>query len=205
MRAHDVATHGEMGTILGIDRTLVSKYVSGARKCQDVTQLRRFAKAMDVPSSTFGLVDEPDQPAADDGTTNDVNERWKAMRQILNRNRRELSKVAADLYWDPIRIEGTTCVTVPGWMPEQLVDLNAIELSWVGESAPPPEVSGTAPEGARYRGQGQDGQSYNRYSQAIRALAKPSLFENRGSYRLLGLNWDSAGGKPSRRHRTTAT
>ncbi len=194
MRAHDVATHGEMAVVLGVDRTLVSKYVSGARKCHDVTQLRRFAAAMDLSPSTFGLMDEPDEAAADDGLASDVNERWKATRQVLNRNRHALSKAAADLYWDPIRIEGTTCITVPGWMPEQPVDLNAIELSWVGESAPPPQITGTAPEATRYRGQGQDGQPYNRYSQAIRALAKPSLFENRGSYRLLGLSWDPSGG-----------
>jgi hypothetical protein len=79
-------------------------------------------------------------------------------------------------------------------MPEEPVDLSAIELSWVGDAAPV-TVSGTAPEGAAYRGQGQDGQPYHRYSQAIRALASPSLFEKRGSYRLLGLRWDSAGGQ----------
>jgi hypothetical protein len=75
-----------MAALLGIDRTLVSKYVSGARRCQDVTQLRRFAKAMDVPPSTFGLIDEPDDAAAASGTANDANERWKVVRQTLNRN-----------------------------------------------------------------------------------------------------------------------
>jgi predicted transcriptional regulator len=32
-----------MARILGIDRTLVSKYVNGGRRCHDVEQLRRFA------------------------------------------------------------------------------------------------------------------------------------------------------------------
>ncbi|WP_091574704.1 helix-turn-helix domain-containing protein [Actinokineospora alba] len=91
-----MTTHGEMAAILGVDRTLVSKYVSGSRRCQDVTQLRRFAVAMDVPPSTFGLVDEPDEADADDGARSDENERWKATRQTLNRNRHALSKVAAD-------------------------------------------------------------------------------------------------------------
>lgn len=194
MRAHDIGTHAEMGVLLGIDRTLVSKYVSGARRCHDVTQLRRFAEALDVPPSTFGLVDEPDDSVADTGPASDENERWKAVRKTLNRNRCELSKVAADLYWDPVRIEGTTCITVPEWMPEVPVELDAIDLSWVGDAAPP-EIAGTADEAAVYRAQGPDDQPYRRYSQAIRALAQPSLFENRGSYRLLGLNWDSAGGQ----------
>jgi len=29
MRAHGLATHSEMAAVLGVDRTLVSKYVSG--------------------------------------------------------------------------------------------------------------------------------------------------------------------------------
>jgi transcriptional regulator with XRE-family HTH domain len=194
MRSHNVSTHGEMAAVLGIDRTLVSKYVSGARRCHDVTQLRRFAEALDVPPSTFGLVDSPDDAAADDGIVSDANERWKAERQALNRNRHELSRVAADLYWDPTRIEGTTCITKPGWMPDEPVDLRDIELFWVGD-APAPDVTGNATQGAAYRGENQSGAPYQRYSQAIRALAKPSLFENRGSYRLLDLRWDSAGGQ----------
>lgn len=194
MRAHGVATHADMAAILGVDRTLVSKYVSGARRCHDVTQLRQFAHAMDVPPSTFGLVDEPDAAEANDGTASDTNERWKAARQTLNRNRHALSKVAADLYWEPVRIEGTTCLTKPGWMAAEPVDLGSIELSWSGDASSP-VVDGTGSEGAAYRAQGLDGAPYKRYSQAIRALAKPSLFENRGSYRLLDLAWDAAGGQ----------
>lgn len=194
MKAYGVATHADMGSVLGIDRSLVSRYVSGSRKCHDVTQLRRFAAAMDVPPSTFGLIDEPDAAVADDGTAGEVNERWKAVRQALNRQRPVLSKVAADLYWDPVRIEGTTCLTLPEWMPEKPVELGAIELSWAGD-APAPQVAGTDAEAAPYRAQAPDGRPYKRYSQAVRALAKPNLFENRGSYRLLDLAWDEHGGR----------
>lgn len=194
MRTHGVDTHGEMGAVLGIDRTLVSKYVSGARQCHDVTQLRSFARALDVPLSTFGLVDAPDSADAGAALSSDDNERWKAVRRTLNRNRHALSKVAADLYWDPLRIEGTTCLTAPGWMPDTPVELRSIELSWVTENARA-VVNGRDDEAAAYRAEGPDGQPYNRYSQAVRALAKPNLFENRGSYRLLDLAWDSAGGQ----------
>lgn len=51
-----------------------------SRQCHDVTQLRRFVAAMDLSPSTYGLVDEPDVAAADDGTPNDANERWKGRR-----------------------------------------------------------------------------------------------------------------------------
>lgn len=194
MGAHGVATHAEMAAILGVDRTLVSKYVSGARKCHDVTQLRRFASAMELAPGVFGLVDEPDDGMVDHGAESVENQRWKSVRQTLNRNRHELSRVAADLYWDPVRIEGTTCLTIPEWMPQQPVDLNAVDLSWSAD-APAPQITATAPEGAAYRGRGPDGQPYRRYSHAIRALAQPSLFENRGSYRMLELDWHGSGGR----------
>jgi len=49
-------------------------------RCEPRTQLRRFVAAMDLSPSTYGLVDEPDVAAADDGTPNDANERWKGRR-----------------------------------------------------------------------------------------------------------------------------
>jgi hypothetical protein len=48
-----------MAAVLGVDRTLVSKYVSGARRCHDVTQLRRFAEAMDLLRRRSGSCPSP--------------------------------------------------------------------------------------------------------------------------------------------------
>lgn len=194
MRAHHIGTHGEMAAVLGVDRTLVSKYVSGARQCHDVTQLRRFAEAMDLPPETFGLLPEPYSAAADGSPPTDAADEWKLVRQTLNRNRHELAKIAAGLYWGPERIVGTPCLTMPGWMPAEPVELSAVELSWV-EGAADPAVMGSAPATAPYRPPGPAGVPYSRYSQAVRALAKPTLFENRGSYRLLNLGWCGQGGR----------
>ena len=58
----------------------------------------------------------------------------------------------------------------------------------------PPAEAGSAAEAAPNRPPGPSGVPYPRYSQAVRALAKPTLFENRGSYRLLGLGWDGSKG-----------
>lgn len=194
MKAHGISTHGEMAGILGVDRTLVSKYVSGARRCHDVTQLRRFAEAMDLPPETFGLLPEPDDAAAVAGSASDEANQWRLVRQTLNRNRSELTAIAASLYWDPVRIEGTPCITTPPWMPASPVPLDAVQLQWVPHAAPP-AVSGSDSESVAYRPPGPGGVPYPRYSQAIRALAAPALFENRGSYRLLDLSWDGAGGR----------
>ena len=192
MRAHDLSTHGEMASVLGVDRTLVTKYVSGARRCHDVTQLRRFAEAMDLPPETFGLLPDPHDTSSVDGPPSDEANEWCLVRRTLNRNRSELTAVAASLYWDPERIEDTACNTLPGWMPAVPVELGAIELTWLPDT-PPPAVTGDDPSSAPYRPPGPGGVRFGRYTQAIRALAPPALFENRGSYRLLDLRWDDAG------------
>jgi len=187
MDARGIGTHAEMATILGVDRTLVTKYVSGARQCHDINQLRRFAGAMDLPPETFGLLPKPDGPHAGAAGSDEAN-RWRLIRQTMNRHRSELTAMAADLYWDPVRIEGTACVTTPGWMPDQPVDVGDVELLWVPDAAPP-VLDGAGPETAQYRPHGPTGARYARYNHAIRALAAPALFENRGSYRLLDLSW----------------
>src|SRR5689334_22340178 len=46
METRGIATHEAMARILGVERSLVSKYVNGSRSCRDVTQLRQFAEAM---------------------------------------------------------------------------------------------------------------------------------------------------------------
>ena len=192
MKTHGIATHAQMATILGVDRTLVSKYVSGARRCHDVVQLRHFAKALDLPPETFGLVAAPDDDPTGGVPSGEEAHQWRLIRHTLNRHRAELTAIAADLYWDPVRIANTTCITRPDWMPPQPVPLDEIELVW-RDDAESPNVVGSDPGTAPYRPHSPDGDRYNRYSQAIRAIAAPSLFENRTSYRLLDPDWLSGG------------
>jgi hypothetical protein len=191
MRARRISTNGEMAAVLGVDRTLVSKYISGARHCHDVTQLREFARVMDLPPETFGLLPEPYSAASDGSPTTDEAEEWRLVRQTLNRNRHELTKMVAGLYWGPERIEGTPCLTMPGWMPDGPRELSDVVLSWV-DAPPAPKIVGSHEATAPYRPPGPGGVRYARYSQAVRALAKPSLFENRGSYRLMSLDLASS-------------
>jgi hypothetical protein len=196
MHARRVVTTGEMASVLGIDRTLVSKYVNGSRRCHDVTQLRHYAEAMDLPPETFGLIAAPDDLPAGGAPTDDEAQQWRLVRRTLNRHRDELTRAAADLYWDPVRIAGTTCITRSDWMPAEPVPLDSIELEWLSDAAPP-KIVGSEPSSAPYRPHGPTGERYGRYSQAIRALASPALFENRVSYRLLDLGWTSSGGRMS--------
>jgi transcriptional regulator with XRE-family HTH domain len=181
MRAHGLTKHEEMARVLGVDRTLVSKYLSGARDCRDVLQLRHFAQAMDLPPETFGLMELAQSMPVDPA---DTVADWRLVRRTLNRNRHELTATAARLYWDSVPIEGTTCITRPNWMAPMPLDLDLIRLEFDAD-APPPICDGTEVESELHRPMRPNGLSrYTRYSQAVRAIARPTLFENRMSYRL---------------------
>lgn len=141
---------------------------------------------MDLPPETFGLMSPADvaQAERDEEVT-----RWRLVRQTLNRNRHALTAASARLYWDVVPIEGTTCITRPGWMASEPLDLDAVALTFE-EDVAPPELSGSEVESAAYRPRRPNGQRFGRYSQAIRSIAQPSLFENRTSYRLLNVSFD---------------
>ena len=191
MRAHGLTRHEEVGRVLGIDRTLVSKYLSGARTCRDVVQLRHFAHAMDLPPETLGLADPRDSIQVECA---DTRSDWRLVRQTLNRNRYELTAAAARLYWDAVPIEGTNCITRPRWMAPAPIDLDSVQLEFHNQ-APAPTFDGTEAESEACRPLRPNGLRYNRYSQAVRAIARPALFENRMSYRLLDVSFDEVGAR----------
>ncbi|MBF6343413.1 helix-turn-helix domain-containing protein [Nocardia cyriacigeorgica] len=192
MTLHGLATHAQMAQVLGIERSLVSKYVSGARTCRDITQLRHFADRMGLPPETFGLLGRSGivLPAQPDGSVTE----WRTVRQILNRHRFELTAAAAALYWDPIRIEGTTCITRPDWLAPAPVDLDAVRLT-LAEDVAEPILNGGENETEPYRPQRSPGDRPSKYSQVIRSVAQPALFENRTSYRLTDATFDASGGQ----------
>jgi hypothetical protein len=149
---------------------------------------------MDLPPETFGLIAAPVDLPASGAPSGDEAQQWRLVRQTLNRHRSELSSAAADLYWDSVRVAGTTCLSRPEWMPAEPVPLDSLELTWLPEAAAP-IVDGGEAISAPYRPHGPTGERYGRYSQALRALASPALFENRVSYRLLDLDWTGAAGR----------
>jgi transcriptional regulator with XRE-family HTH domain len=117
---------------------------------------------------------------------------WKATRLLLNRNRHRLSQVAAGLYPDH-RLGGTGLVTGPGWIPDAPVDLAAIALTEL-PGAPEPVLDGTEREAARMLPDLTLTRPYPRYTQAVRDLARPRLFEDRVSWRLTGVDWSDGRG-----------
>jgi hypothetical protein len=112
---------------------------------------------------------------------------WLQVRAYLQEYRYQLSLDAAADYPADRRLAGTPVLTAPGWRPAAPVALADISLEF---SATP----GSATAGSATAGRDEDatpvlpdrpdGTRYLRYSDALRELAAPAVFENRPTYRL---------------------
>jgi len=189
-------TRGQLADRLGVDRTYVSKVLSGSRQIRDVGRLRQFARTIGVPPERFGLLpDLGETPLAvgqGHSLARDVQEdvdAWCKVRLTLNHRRPQLTRAAVALYDGAVRIAGTPLVTSPGWMLAEPVDIGALKLTWTDESVPF-AITGGEVESDRSRPLMPHGGRYPRYCHAIRDLDPPSLFENRVSYRLLDVACD---------------
>jgi len=109
---------------------------------------------------------------------------WLAVRSYLAGHRHDLTVDAARGYPPQATIAGTPLLAAPGWRPAAPVPLRdlALELTAAAASPPAPGAELTAPLlPAR-----ADGTRYRRYSDAMRELDAPLVFENRVTYRLTG-------------------
>jgi transcriptional regulator with XRE-family HTH domain len=186
-------TQAQLADRLGVDRTYVSKVLSGRRQIRDVGRLRQVARAIGVPPERFGLLPEPRKTPLAVGQghvlAHDVRDdvdAWRRVRLTLNHRRPQLTKAAVSLYDGAARIAGTPLIAAPGWMPVEPMDLSALGLAWTDESLPRAITGGEA-ESEYCRPLMPHGGRYPRYCHAIQDLDPPLLFENRVSYRLLDL------------------
>jgi hypothetical protein len=118
---------------------------------------------------------------------------WIRVRSYLQQHRHELALAAADEQPAESKIAGTPLLAVPGWQPARPVPIRDISLDFSpADGVPAGGVpAGGVPAAAPY-GDGAalilpgraDGTRYLRYSDAIRELAAPAMFENRSTYRL---------------------
>ncbi|WP_147942286.1 hypothetical protein [Microbispora sp. CSR-4] len=110
------------------------------------------------------------------------------MRRRLDGHRHELAVAADRLYPGTARAGSTRLLTRDGltatpWTLATPLDLREVRLGWV-EDAPAPTVTGREPEAAALLPEGADA-----YPDALGALARPRLFEDRVCYRLLDVAW----------------
>lgn len=191
-RATNGLTQGELAERLLIDQTYVSKIERGAREIRNVDFLVRVAKLLDVPIADLGFTQDRHQARSSDPVTLSQT-RWRETRRYLNRHRGALAAAAVALYPKSLRVRETPLIAADSWVPDEPIPLGDIKLSWVG-GPQRVAVTGAEPEAFATRPLRVPGSAYDRYTSAIRYLDPPMLFENRPSYRFLGLNWaDSRG------------
>jgi hypothetical protein len=108
---------------------------------------------------------------------------WLRVRSYLQDHRHALAVDAAGAYPAERRMAGTPLLAAPEWQPAAPVPLHDIELEFFPSAAPLPAPAGAAlPESVLP--ERPDGTRYRSYSDALRDLAAPAVFENRPTYRL---------------------
>lgn len=127
-----------------------------------------------------------------DAVTTASQELWLETRSHLIRNRTRLAKQAVRLYEPSWRLAQAPALTSPAWLPSRPVPIEAMTLDWV-PNPPRPVVTGHEAELRPILPLRTPGQAFPQYTSAMRYLNPPGLFENRPSYRLLGVSWEPAG------------
>jgi hypothetical protein len=127
---------------------------------------------------------------------------WLRVRSYLQEHRHALAVEAAGDYPDERRMAGTPLLAAPEWQPAGPVPLHDIELEFIHTRGT--HTRGTHTRGTHTRGtpprtpapllsapagvelpERPDGTRYRSYSDALRDLAAPAVFENRPTYRLV--------------------
>ena len=168
-------------------------YMNGTVHARQVTLIARVADGLHIPGAYFGLPERPweSQVSRSTGTKSPAEasqEQWRAARDYLYHHADEIQALSTRLYPAEWHIAGTRLLAHPDWLPTKPVELNEIALK-MDESARAPMVNGTEPEARAVLPLRAPGAQFDRYTSAIRYLDPPTLFENRPSYRLLGMSW----------------
>ncbi|MBV8539850.1 MAG: helix-turn-helix transcriptional regulator [Pseudonocardiales bacterium] len=200
-RAYEGLTQQEAAVHLKTTQSRLSKLEKGTQVLRDVIELRHIARTFGIPPERLGVLRDQSADARPfashvsdrPGPVRDSQERWRDVRRQLNAHRVVLAELAAELYPAQQRIPETTILTSASWMPDSPVDLSDIKLAWRAE-APTPRLGGRASQSAGARPLMASGERYDRYSRALRDLARPKLLDNRVSYRLLDVEWAGSRG-----------
>ena len=113
-------------------------------------------------------------------------QQWRRERRYLNGHRRDLAHAAGSLYPGAWRVAGTPLLARPEWLPANPVPLEAVTLSW-HPGHPGAAIDPIQPTGSLgVRPLRADGARFPSYADALAALDRPRLLENRACYRLLG-------------------
>ncbi|GGS62134.1 hypothetical protein GCM10010156_21160 [Planobispora rosea] len=112
---------------------------------------------------------------------------WRDVRRYLNGHRHDLARAADRLYPDLPRVGSTHLLTRAEWTLDRPLPLDRLVLRWTDRS-PAPAVTGREAEAGSALPPGTPS-----YAQAMEALDRPGMFENRTCYRLLDVAWPELG------------
>jgi hypothetical protein len=116
---------------------------------------------------------------------------WRAVRRYLSRYGIDLAKQAVRLYDPTWQVPHTPTLALPSWLPSAPVPIESVTLEWIPQP-PRPILTGQEAELRPVLPLRVPRHAFRQYTSAIRYLNPPSLFENRPSYRLLDVSWDSS-------------
>ncbi|WP_433497870.1 hypothetical protein ACQP1K_23585 [Sphaerimonospora sp. CA-214678] len=108
---------------------------------------------------------------------------WRGVRRYLNEHRHQLAQAADRLYPHLPKVGSTHLLTREAWTLAHPMELHRIALRWA-DRPPVPVVTGREAEAKAALPPG-----IPTYAQAMEALDRPRLFENRKCYRLLDVAW----------------
>ncbi|MGQ0778415.1 MAG: helix-turn-helix domain-containing protein [Pseudonocardiales bacterium] len=200
-RKHLELTQRDVAVVLNTTQSRLSKIETGALLV-GVDELRFIARKLDIPPERLGILPgrsaaavlPSEQRAGSPEGALTSQQHWKAVRLELNAHRAVLGDLAARLYPQTCRVPGSTALTRPEWIPAVPVEIGDIGLYWVDDPVKP-RITGGIEQTESARPWADDGTRYGRYSHALRDLARPKLFDNRLSYRLLDVEWTPTGGR----------
>lgn len=189
-------TQRQLAEMLSVDPSYVSRIEGGERDVRDVEFLRQIADLLGIPATHLGLSSEPtvSSDASDPAAVSQA--QWRTVRRYLNQHRHDLATEATRLYHADWRVGRTPLIAPVSWLPAEPVPLERIHMEW-DTAYEQPRVTGREPETSPVRPLRSPGHQFEDYTTAVRYIDRPALFENRTSYRLLGLRWDGDSGRMS--------
>ena len=110
---------------------------------------------------------------------------WLRVRSYLQEHRHALAVDAAGAYPAERRMAGTPLLAAPEWQLARPVPLHDIELEFIPGIRPAEAGPALAESVAPLLPERPAGTRYRCYSDALRDLAAPAVFENRPTYRLI--------------------
>jgi transcriptional regulator with XRE-family HTH domain len=109
---------------------------------------------------------------------------WRRVRRHLAANAADLTRMAAALYPRSTRVASTPLLTRNDWIARHPIDLRDVRLDWL-DGRQRKTVNGTEPDARLLFPLRRPGHQFESYTSAVRYLDRPTVFENRPTFRLL--------------------